>query len=60
MSKIYVGNLSWNTTDESLKQVHIPKDCGSCILTTPQAFSEFGTVLDVRCLNSCVDSQVCS
>ncbi|KAJ7287361.1 hypothetical protein C8J57DRAFT_1460725 [Mycena rebaudengoi] len=30
MSKIYVGNLSWNTTDESLKQ----------------AFAEFGTVQD--------------
>ncbi|KAJ7928610.1 hypothetical protein B0H13DRAFT_1968165 [Mycena leptocephala] len=30
MSKIYVGNLSWNTTDDSLKN----------------AFSEFGNVVD--------------
>jgi len=30
MSKIYVGNLSWNTTDDSLKQ----------------AFEEYGTVTD--------------
>ncbi|KAJ7078897.1 hypothetical protein B0H15DRAFT_859650 [Mycena belliarum] len=30
MSKIYVGNLSWNTTDDSLKN----------------AFSEFGQVVD--------------
>ncbi|KAJ7668381.1 hypothetical protein DFH06DRAFT_1181500 [Mycena polygramma] len=30
MSKIYVGNLSWNTDDESLKN----------------AFSEFGNVVD--------------
>ncbi|GFF61660.1 Glycine-rich RNA-binding protein 2, mitochondrial [Aspergillus lentulus] len=29
-AKVYVGNLSWNTTDESLRQ----------------AFSEFGQVLD--------------
>ncbi|SJK97280.1 uncharacterized protein ARMOST_00531 [Armillaria ostoyae] len=31
-TKVYVGNLSWNTTDESLRQ----------------AFSQFGTILDVR------------
>ncbi|KAG1745522.1 uncharacterized protein EDB91DRAFT_152188 [Suillus paluster] len=31
-AKVYVGNLSWNTTDESLRH----------------AFSEFGNVLDVR------------
>ncbi|KAH6914109.1 hypothetical protein BKA70DRAFT_1260473 [Coprinopsis sp. MPI-PUGE-AT-0042] len=30
MSKIYVGNLSWNTTDDSLRQ----------------AFAQFGNVLD--------------
>ncbi|KAK0241987.1 hypothetical protein EDD85DRAFT_821029 [Armillaria nabsnona] len=29
-TKVYVGNLSWNTTDESLRQ----------------AFSQFGTILD--------------
>jgi RNA recognition motif-containing protein len=30
MSKLYVGNLSWNTSDETLRE----------------AFSEFGTVTD--------------
>jgi len=31
-AKVYVGNLSWNTTDDTLRQ----------------AFSDFGQVMDVR------------
>ncbi|KAJ7136000.1 hypothetical protein C8R44DRAFT_838381 [Mycena epipterygia] len=34
MSKLYVGNLSWNTTDDTLRN----------------AFSEFGTVTDSICM----------
>ncbi|TEB37540.1 hypothetical protein FA13DRAFT_1726653 [Coprinellus micaceus] len=39
-AKIYVGNLSWNTTDETLRA----------------AFSDFGAVLDVRYLISLIFS----
>ena len=54
----YVSNLSWNTSDESLRQVRL----GSllCVITflilcslslainDIKAFSEYGNVLDVR------------
>jgi len=43
-AKVYVGNLSWNTTDELLRD----------------AFAQYGTVVDVRCdLIACMFCDPC-
>ncbi|KAJ7675099.1 hypothetical protein B0H17DRAFT_154612 [Mycena rosella] len=37
-AKVYVGNLSWNTTDDTLRTVRVILGC--------KAFSDYGQVLD--------------
>ncbi|KAF8335305.1 uncharacterized protein EI90DRAFT_3047865 [Cantharellus anzutake] len=50
--KLYIGNLSYHTDDESLRRVSDPFGIFPCPFTTPilfifvQAFGDYGTVVD--------------